>query len=93
MDFIINPAIATYSDRLDRKHQVKMLEDDIAREWWEKAHLSLFLVEERTGTRWYNLLRRANAAYNRGDLERFRIILKEMKDSLTKKTENVKESD
>lgn len=92
MDIPVHPEIGTYLERVNRKHQVQLLEDDIANEWWEKAHLSLFLTEERPGTRWYNLLKRANAAYHRGDRERFNIILSEMKDAITKKTTNEKES-
>ena len=76
---------STLESRLEKAHQVKVLEDDINNVVWEKAHLSLFYTIEPNTTRWGQMLRRLNAAYLRGDDDRFRLILEDMKDMVARR--------
>lgn len=62
-----------------KMEQVRILEDDRDNVVWEKAHLLLFILCESATTRWGQAIRRLNAAYLRGDMERFDIILDEMR--------------
>lgn len=63
-----------------KAEQLRVLEDDRYNVVWEKAHLALFCCMESRTTRWGQSMRRLNAAYQRGDIERFDIILGEMKE-------------
>lgn len=64
-----------------KSHQVEVLCDDYENADWEMAHFALFIGNEvlKGDTRWLRLLRRAKAAYRRGDEKRFNAIIDEMR--------------
>ena len=82
--FDVTPAM-NRKDRLRLSHLVKVLYDDRNNPVWEKAHLALLLAEVPSGSRMQRLVARANAAYDRQDMERFDILLGEMKEAAERK--------
>ena len=76
-----NAPPADRRDRMKWTHLVKVLFDDVDEPVWEKAHLALFLSMVPSGSRMQRLVARANAAYDRGDRERFSLLLNELREA------------
>lgn len=82
--FDVTPSM-TKEERMRLSHLVKVLHDDRNDPLWEKAHLALLLSVVPGGSRMQRLVARANAAYDRQDMERFDILLGEMKEAAERK--------